>query len=80
MSASNVAGAESDMLSYVRAAAALLSLPLDDAQAERVAIQLAQTAALARRLDKAALAPTDEPASLYCPLPFPSLRVEDGPP
>ncbi len=80
MIAGNARGAESDMLVYVRAAAALLSLPLDEAQAGRVAIQLAQTAALARHLDKAALAPTDEPAQLYCPLPFPPLRAGEDPP
>jgi Protein of unknown function (DUF4089) len=79
--AASAALAGSDMLAYVRSAAALLSLPLDEAQALRVATHLTQTAALARQLEPASMAPADEPAQLYCPLPFPmSLPLPFSPP
>jgi hypothetical protein len=58
-------------LAYARASAALLELPLDGDQAERVAVYLARTANMARMLDAIPLDPADEPAGLYCPAPFP---------
>lgn len=58
-------------LAYVRASAALLDLPLDEPQAQRVAAHLARTADIARALDDTPLEPEDEPAALYCPAPFP---------
>lgn len=62
---------DEEVLAYVKAAAPAVGLTLDDAQAARVAMHLARTAAFARQLDAAGLAETDEPAELYCPAPFP---------
>lgn len=64
---------DDEALSYVRAAAAVLGLPLDDAQARRVAVHLGRTAALALLLDEAALGEADEPAELFRPAPFPEV-------
>ncbi|HTJ98354.1 MAG TPA: AtzG-like protein [Bordetella sp.] len=58
-------------LAYVQASAALLDLPLDAAQAARVAAYLARTADMARMLDEAPLDVADEPVALYCPATFP---------
>jgi len=58
------------LLGYVTSTAALLALPLDDAQAARVTAHLARTAAMAALLDEHVLAPHDEPADLYCPAPW----------
>ena len=63
---------EDEALAYVRAAAALAGLPLDDARAQAVAMHLSRTAALAKLLEQAALAPEQEPAEIYKPAPFPS--------
>ena len=60
--------------SYVDAAAAALGLPLDKAQAQRVAIHLGRTAALARQLDAFAFEVHDEPAEVYRPAPFPGAQ------
>jgi hypothetical protein len=60
------------VLAYVKATAALMDLPLDDARAERVAGHLVISAALAQSLDAYPLQPHDEPAELYCPAPFSS--------
>jgi hypothetical protein len=62
---------EGEMLAYVKATAALLELPLDEARAQAVALHLARTAAMARMLDAVPLAPADEIAEIYCPAPFP---------
>jgi hypothetical protein len=62
---------DESVLAYVRASAALLDLPLDAAQAARVAAHLARTADMARMLDEAPLDVADEPVALYCPAPFP---------
>lgn len=67
------------MLAYVRSTAALLALPLDAAQAERVAGHLARTAQLAAELEAVPLAPEDEPPQLYCPAPFPAAADGDVP-
>jgi hypothetical protein len=69
---SNGMNEDLSMLAYVKAAAAALALPLDEAQAQRVAIHLARTAALARLLEQAPLTVAEEPAQVYCPAPFPS--------
>jgi len=58
-------------LAYVQAAAALQALPLDDARAQRVAMHLARTAALAGHLSTFPLAVDAEPAEVYCPAAFP---------
>ena len=63
---------EDQVLAYVRAAAALAALPLDEQRVQAVALHLGRTAALARLLDAARLAPDDEPAEVYRPAPFPS--------
>jgi 1-carboxybiuret hydrolase subunit AtzG-like protein len=60
------------ILAYVKASAALLELPLDEARARRVAAHLARTARMARLLESVALAVEDEPAEVYRPAPFPS--------
>ena len=65
---------EDEVLAYVKATAALLELPLDDARAQAVALHLARTAAMARMLDTVPLAPADEIAEIFCPAPFPEER------
>lgn len=62
---------EDEVLAYVRAAAGMVDLPLDAQRAQAVALHLGRTAALARLLEQAPLAPEDEPAEVYCPAPFP---------
>jgi Protein of unknown function (DUF4089) len=57
-------------LAYVRAVAAVVGLPLDEAQIARVAVHLQRTAGLAATLEDIPLAPHDEPAELFCPAPF----------
>lgn len=57
-------------LAYVKAAAVAVDLPLDEAQAVRVAVHLQRTAGLAATLEAIPLAPHDEPAALFCPAPF----------
>ena len=44
---------EGEVLAYVKATAALLDLPLDEARALAVALHLGRTAAMARMLDAA---------------------------
>lgn len=63
---------EDEVLAYVRSAARVLDLSLDPARAQAVAGHFARTAAMARLLEGASLAPEDELAELYCPAPFPS--------
>jgi hypothetical protein len=62
---------EDEVLAYVKATASLLSLPLDEARAQAVAVHLGRTAAMATLLEKAALAPEHELAEIYRPAPFP---------
>jgi hypothetical protein len=62
---------DEQVLAYVRAVAPAVGLPLDEAQAQRVAMHLARTAAFARMLDAAGLGEADEPAEIYRPAPFP---------
>ncbi len=58
---------ELEVLSYVKASAAALGLPLDDARALRVAAHLQRTAAMAQLLEQVPLAASDELAEIYCP-------------
>ena len=60
-------------LQYVKTTAELLMLPLEDAQAARVAVHLQRTAAMASLLDSAALVAHDELVEIYCPAPFPAV-------
>ena len=62
--------AETDFYAYVRASAAVLALPLEDEQVQRVAQHLSNTARLARLLEGAELAPHHELAEIYSPLAF----------
>lgn len=63
---------EAEVLAYVKAAAHVAQLPLDETRAQAVAAHLARTAAIARQLDAAGLAPEHEPAEVYRPAPFPA--------
>lgn len=63
---------EGEVLAYVKAAAQAVNLPLDQAAAQRVAGHFARTVAIARLLERAELAPEDEPAELFRPAPFPA--------
>ena len=60
-----------ETLAYVKAAALAVRLPLDDAAAQRVADHMGRTAAMARMLDAAELAPEHELAEIFRPAPFP---------
>ena len=71
---------DEQVLTYVKAAAAALDIPLDEARAARVAMHLGRTAAMARMLDQFALDVSDEPAEIYSPLPFPPAPAEDASP
>jgi len=64
---------ESAVLNYVKAAAEVVGLPLDDTRARAVAEHFARTVAMARLLDDADLAPEDELAEIYRPAPFPAV-------
>ncbi|QHE77720.1 AtzG-like protein [Hydrogenophaga sp. PBL-H3] len=61
---------EEQTLAYVQAASVAVALPLNEAQAQRVATHLQRTAALAALLDAFELEVDDEPAEIYCPAPF----------
>ncbi|MBE0589722.1 MAG: DUF4089 domain-containing protein [Hydrogenophaga sp.] len=61
---------DAQTLAYVQAAAVAVDLPLDGAQAARVALHLQRTAGLAATLEAISMAPHDEPAELFCPAPF----------
>ncbi len=61
----------SEVLAYVKAAAVALTLPLDNAAAQRVAEHMARTCAMAQLLERADLACEDELAEIYRPAPFP---------
>ncbi|MFN4359469.1 MAG: DUF4089 domain-containing protein [Hylemonella sp.] len=68
---------EAEALSYVIASAAALQLPLEAAQAQRVAGHLQRTAAIAAPLMQLPLAPEDELAEIYRPAPH---QPRSGPP
>ncbi len=57
---------------YVRASAAVLGLPLDDAQVARVAAHLQRTSAMADMLEALDLPPTLELAEIYRPSAHPA--------
>lgn len=61
-----------ELTDYVRHAARLLDLPLDDAQIGRVAVHLARTQELASALRDAPLGAADELAQIFVPAPFPA--------
>ena len=67
-------GLAPDMVAYVKATAAVMKLPLDEARAQRVAGHLAITAELARQLEAFPLEVSDELVEIYCPAPFPSSK------
>jgi len=60
---------ETETLAYVKASAAVLGVPMDDARAQRVAGHLERTAALAALLESVPLAPEDELAEIFNPCP-----------
>ena len=62
---------QEDIERYVRSAAQMASLPLADAQVQRVAVHLARTKALADSLLAMPLPEETEPAEVYRPAPFP---------
>ena len=64
-------------LQYVKTTAELLMLPLEDAQAARVAVHLQRTAAMVNLLDSAGLDVHDELVEIYCPAPFPAVDPSD---
>ena len=61
---------DDEVLAYVKATAAILALPLDEARAQRVAGHLSRMAALAELLDDAPLGVEVELAEIYKPAPF----------
>lgn len=63
---------ESEVLDYVKSAALVIGLPLDEARALAVAQHFGRTVAIARVLDSAPLAPEHELAEIYCPARFPA--------
>lgn len=63
---------ESDVLTYVKAAAQAVGLPLDEAAAQRVAAHFSRTVAIARVLERSDLAPHDELAEIFRSAPFPA--------
>ena len=62
---------EDEVLDYVKAVARALALPLEEDRAQAVALHLGRTAALAKLLAAAPLAPEAELGEIYCPAPFP---------
>jgi hypothetical protein len=67
---------QDQVISYVRATAAVLELPLEDSRIQRVADHLIRTAAMARQLEGMHLEVDAEPAQVYCPAPFPASLVD----
>ena len=61
---------DDDVLGYVKVTATMLSLPLDEARAQRVAGHLSRTAVLAKLLDDAPLGVEVELAEIYKPALF----------
>ena len=66
------APSEAQVLAYVRTAAVVAGIPLDDARAAAVAEHFQRSAAMAALLDGVPLAPEVEIAEVYCPAPFPA--------
>ncbi len=67
---------DATILAYVKASAALLDLPLDDAWAQRVTVHLSRTAGMAKLLESVPLGVENEPAEVYRPAPFPPLLAD----
>jgi hypothetical protein len=63
---------DTEVLEYVNAAARAVGLPLSAERAQAVAAHLGRTAAIARALEQAPLAPEHELAEIYRPAPFPA--------
>ncbi len=62
---------DTDALAFVKAAAKAVSLPLDEAQAQRVAVHMQRTSLMAAQLDAFSMHVDMEPAEVYSPAPFP---------
>lgn len=71
---------DADLLAYVQAAARLLELPLDEARAQAVALQLGRTLQMARQLEAFPLAQTQELSEIFCPAAFPAHDPVQGMP
>jgi hypothetical protein len=69
---------DTDLLAYVKAAASLLDLPLEDSRAHAVAQQLSRTLALARQLEAFTLPLEEEMSEIFCPAAFPAAEPESG--
>jgi hypothetical protein len=57
---------------YVKSTAALLNLPLSEAQTARVAVHLQRTASMASLIQAVELPLHEELAEIYCPAAFPA--------
>jgi hypothetical protein len=57
---------------YVKSTAALLNLPLSEAQTARVAMHLQRTASMASLIQAVELPLHEELAEIYCPAAFPA--------
>lgn len=62
---------DTEALAFVKAAANAVSLPLDEAQAARVAVHMQRTSQMAAQLDAFSMQVDVEPAEVYSPAPFP---------
>jgi hypothetical protein len=62
---------EQEVLDYVKVAARMVQLSLDEARAQAVALHLGRSVAIAAAVEAAALAPHDELAEIFKPAPFP---------
>jgi hypothetical protein len=60
-----------DVQAYVRVAAPMLDLKLDEAQVLRISQHLQRTAVMAAQLQAVPLSPADELVEIYCPAPYP---------
>jgi hypothetical protein len=67
-----------DILAYVRAAAGLLELPLDDSRAHAVALHLGRTRDMAKQLEAFPLSFDEEMSEIFLPGAFPTVDHEDG--
>ena len=70
---------DTEALAFVKAAAAAVSLPLDDAQALRVAVHMQRTSLMAAQLEAFSMQVDMEPADVFKPAPFPTTSVKASP-
>ena len=63
---------DTEVLTYVKAAAKAVNLHLDEARAAAVAAHLGRTAAMAQLLDAAPMGAEHELAEIFRPAPFPA--------